>query len=121
MLVFELLSEAFVWYEGRRLNIIMDRHFFLKKDQDEFNIALKKKVSHIYGERLHNVQHVNSQSNLSVNIADMCAGAVLWKQRGRQDQFYNLIKDNILVEKNISWPEIKRKDLTGNKNSLEPA
>jgi len=45
----------------------------------------------------------------------MSAGAILWKYSGKDLQFYNLIKENIMVEKIISWPEIKRKSLAQNK------
>jgi len=40
----------------------------------------------------------------------MVAGAILWKYRGKDSQFYNLIKENIVVEKIISWPELKNRE-----------
>jgi len=43
----------------------------------------------------------------------------LWKYSGKDLQFYDLIKENIMIEKIVSWPEIKRKNLV-QKNSPEP-
>lgn len=57
------------------------------------------------------IKHVDSVQNFLVNLADMSAGSVLWKYRGKDSQFYNLIKENIVVEKIISWPEAKKKSL----------
>jgi hypothetical protein len=121
ILLSELLSEVFLWYGSKKLDIIIDKHFSRNKDQEEFNKILKQNISYGTQWRLENIHHVDSQSNLSVNIADMCAGAVLWKYSRGKDQFYNMVKDSILTEKITNWPEIKRKDLSKNKNSPEPA
>jgi len=41
----------------------------------------------------------------------MVAGAVFQKYIGKNLQFYNLIKDNIIIEKLINWPQIKKRSL----------
>ena len=59
----------------------------------------------------YSIRHVDSQQNHLVNIADMVAGAVFQKYIGKNLQFYNLIKDNIIIEKLINWPQTKKRSL----------
>jgi hypothetical protein len=61
----------------------------------------------------YQIRHVDSRQNFLVNIADMAAGAILWKYSGKD--LHHLIKENIIIEKIVSWPEIKRKNLFQNK------
>lgn len=117
MLVSELVKEIFLWYKAKKLNLVIDRHFHQKRDQERFNQLLKNYINHETTWQL-DIQHVDSQSNLSVNIADMGAGAVLWKYSRGNGKFYDIIKDSILIEKITNWPEIKRKNLAQNKTHL---
>ncbi len=90
------------------MNLIVDRHFHRQKDQEDFNYFLNKFV---FSSVEYEIKHVDSQKNPLVNTADMVAGAVLWKYRGKDKQFYNIIKANILAEKILNWPELKRKSI----------
>jgi len=108
VLISDLANEINLWYKPDKLNIILDRHFSRKIDENKFNEFLKQKVNR--GLK-YQIKHIDSQQNFLVNIADMAAGAVLWKYSGKDLQFYNLIKENIVIEKIINWPEIKRKSL----------
>lgn len=108
LLVADLVNEINLWYRAERINLIIDRHFQRKVDQDKFNRFLKIKVNKGLE---YQIKHIDSQQNFLVNIADMAAGAILWKYSGKDLQFYNLIKENVVVEKIVNWPEIKRKSL----------
>jgi len=112
ILVAELVNEINLWYKVEKIDLVIDRHFHRKIDQDKFNRSLKTKISKTLK---YQIKHIDSQQNVLVNIADMVAGATLWKYSGKDLQFYNLIKENIMVEKIVNWPEIKRKSLRQNK------
>ncbi len=117
----ELISEIFLWYRGAKLDLIIDRHFTKNKDEQKLVELLRLNSNYAASWHLGGIQYIDSQSNLTVNIPDMCAGAVLRKYRHGDDRFYSIIKENILVEKITNWPELKRRKLGENKNSLEPA
>ncbi len=85
--------------------VIFDKHFHRKKDIEEFDRNLEDLV----GEKLPLIKHVNSKEDKKVNVADMVAGAVLAKETGKGDQFYKIIKGQIISETRINWPEAKRK------------
>lgn len=112
LLIAELVNEMNLWYGATRINLVIDRHFHRKTDQDKFNRFLKMKINKSLK---YQIKHIDSQQNFLVNIADMTAGAILWKYSGKDLQFYNLIKENVVVEKIVNWPEIKRKSLPQNK------
>jgi len=108
ILVAELVNEMIFWYKVKKINLVLDRHFYRKVDEDRLNKLLKSKINK---DVKYQIRHVDSRQNFLVNIADMAAGAILWKYSGKDLQFYNLIKENIIIEKIVSWPEIKRKNL----------
>jgi len=112
ILVAELVNEINLWYRFKKINLILDRHFHRKIDEEKFNKFLKLKINK---EVRYQIRHIDSRQIFLVNIADMAAGAILWKYSGKDLQFYNLIKENIIIEKIVSWPEIKRKNLLQNK------
>lgn len=113
LLVAELINEINLWYKTKEINLVIDRHFYRKIDQSKFNQLLRTKINNSLKCR---IKHVDSQNNFLVNIADMAAGAVLWRYSGKNLQFYNLIKENIIVEKIMSWPEVKRRSMGQNKS-----
>lgn len=113
LLVADLVNEIKLWYKPEKVALVIDRHFHRKNDQSEFDKFLSRGIN---GNLKHQIAHVDSQHIPSVNTADMAAGAVLWKYTEKDPQFYHLIKDNIVVEKIISWPEIKRKNISQLKN-----
>src|SRR3989344_13997 len=104
----ELIIEIFLWYRNVKLNLIIDRHFSRSGDEQEMDKLLSHNFNYGSKWQLGSIQHIDSQSNLAVNIADMCAGAVLRKYRHGDDKFYFIIRENILVEKIANWPELKR-------------
>jgi len=112
LLVAELVNEIVLWYRVERINLILDKHFHREVDKNRFNKFLREKIDKCLEPQ---IKHVDSKRNFLVNTADMAAGAILWKYHGKDLQFYNLIKENIIVEKIVSWPEIKRKNVLQNK------
>lgn len=108
ILVRDLIGDIIKWYKNERISFVIDRHFHKKIDQKEFDELVREEIKKKIGCLIKNV---DSQQDFLVNIADMAAGSILWKYRGKDAQFYNLIKENIIAEKVISWPEIKRKSI----------
>jgi len=114
LIIAELVSEISVWYRTKKINLMIDKHFHKQIDREKFDELLEEYLDKELNVELA-VEHIDSQSNLTVNMADMSAGAVLWKYRGKDDEFYRIIRDNILVEKITNWPELKRKSVAQNK------
>lgn len=99
-----LLKDVFAFYP-QIWEIVFDRHFHKDEDVEKFNQALKK----FLGRDLPKISHVDSKKNKKVNIADMVAGAVLAKETGKDERFYEMFKKRIVSESRLNWPEAKRK------------
>lgn len=108
LLVGELISEINLWNSERNLKIIIDRHFCKKGHEQDFNKFLRKSIGKHFD---FDIKHIDSQQNLIVNVADFVAGAILAKYNKNNFLFYDIIKENILLEKIINWPELKRKSI----------
>jgi hypothetical protein len=104
LLCWLILEDCLLFYKNKLKQVIFDRHFHQKKDQEKFNQVLT---------RLLNRQlifiHVDSQKDSRVNAADMVAGSLLWKATGKDKKFYQLIKEKITSEKIINWKQIREK------------
>lgn len=99
-----LLKEVFSFYPTIE-HIVFDRHFHQDKDIEEFNHTLNDFLN----QELPKIEHVDSQKNKKVNIADMVAGAVLAKETGKNSCLYEIFKKRIISETKLNWPEAKRK------------
>ncbi|MEK9135135.1 MAG: DUF3800 domain-containing protein [Patescibacteria group bacterium] len=108
LLVSEIINEINLWQPETNLKIIIDRHFHEKNKENDFNKFLQKGVKRNAN---YTIQHINSNQNLIINLADFSAGAILTKYNKNNSQFYDIIKESILLEKIINWPELKRKSL----------
>lgn len=108
LLVGELINEINLWQPKRNLTIIIDRHFHRRKDEIDFNKSLQRNITK---DLTYTIQHKDSQQNSIINLADFVAGAILAKYNKNTFQFYKIIKENILLEKIVNWPELKRKSL----------
>jgi len=108
LLISELINEINLWQPKRSLKIIIDRHFQRRNDEKSFNNFLQRNVKKDLG---YSIQHINSQQNFIINLADFVAGAILAKYNKNNPKFYNIIKESILSEKIVNWPELKRKSL----------
>ena len=108
ILITDLINEIDLWYNLKAVNFIIDKHFHRKIDLDKFNKIIKINIKRNFKYQL---KHVDSQQNYLVNLADMVAGAVLRKYNKKDIEFYNIIKENIMVEKIVSWPDIKKRGL----------
>lgn len=98
-----LISEVLLYEQINR--VILDRHFHRLKDQEEFNSSLLEFLD----KPNLSLEHVDSTENILVNVADMIAGAVLAKETGKDASFYQIIKDKIISETKLNWPEAKRR------------
>ncbi|MDP3954798.1 MAG: DUF3800 domain-containing protein [bacterium] len=99
-----LLQSVFAFYPNVR-EIIFDRHFHKDKDIEKFN----KTLNDFLKRKLPKIDHVYSQRNKEVNVADMVAGAILAKETGEDPRFYKIFKGRIVTEARVNWPEAKRR------------
>ena len=98
-----LLEEVFGFYKEVG-QIIFDRHFSKLQDINSFNRLLENLL-----QRSLKIIHVDSKKDKKVNLADMIAGAVLAKETGKEQRFYELIQIKIVNEKKLNWPSAKRR------------
>lgn len=108
LLASELINEVNLWQPKRNLKIIIDRHFYQECDEKNFNKFFQKEMKKDLN---YTIQHIDSQQNFIINLADFVAGAVLAKYNKNNFQFCDIIKESILLEKIVNWPELKRKSL----------
>jgi len=99
-----LLQNVFAFYPNIR-EIVFDRHFHKDKDIEKFNKTLKDFLK----KSLPKINHVESQRNRVVNVADMVAGAILVKEIGKDHRFYKIFRERIVTEVRLNWPEAKRR------------
>lgn len=103
LLCWFLLTGVLIFYPEIR-EIIFDRHFHKEEDIKRFN--------HFLGEflgKLPRIEHVDSQKDKRVNVADMVAGAVLAKETGKTKRFYQIFRKQVISETRINWSEAKRR------------
>lgn len=109
-----LLEDCLLFYKNTTIEIVFDRHFHRKKDQEKFNLILAKLLK-----RQVKILHVNSQEDTRVNAADIVAGSALWSSTGKSAIFFEIIKNKVVVEKRVSWKQLKAR-FYAIKNSSEP-
>ncbi|MDO8524657.1 MAG: DUF3800 domain-containing protein [bacterium] len=103
LLAYILLKECLVFYQDIKIKeVIFDKHFQQKDDLIKFNETLLE----LLGEPFI-LKHLSSVDNPEINSADMVAGSLLWKYTGKNEKFYNLIKDKIISEQLLNWKEAK--------------
>lgn len=84
---------------------IIDRHFTWVNQREHFNDLLQKRVN-----RELFIEHLDSQENTIVSLADFVAGAEREYYAKGEDRWRNLIKHKIVFEKKVFWKDlIKRK------------
>lgn len=86
------------------IDIILDRHFSRKSDQQTFDKLLIRLFDIEF-----DIIHVDSKKHKRVNVADMVAGAVLAKETGKDERFYQIIEKRIISYKKLNWVEVKRR------------
>ncbi len=118
LLAYILLKECLVFYQDDKIEeVIFDKHFQRKEDLVKFNEILLE----LLGEPLI-LKHLSIIDNPEINSADMVAGSLLWKYTGKNEKFYNLIKDKIVSEQLLNWKEAKAMIFANkNKKPHEPA
>lgn len=103
LLCWLLLTDVFSFYPKVR-EIIFDRHFHKKEDIEKFNQFLSEFLG-----KSPRMKHVDSQKDKRINVADMVAGAVLAKETGKTERFYQIFSKQVISETRINWPEAKRR------------
>ena len=98
-----LLNDVFSFY-SKVETIFLDRHFSRDEDVLKFNQILHKLLV-----KTLRVLHVDSKKDRRINISDMIAGAVLAKESGKDNRYYELIKRKVVSYKKLNWIEVKRK------------
>lgn len=100
-----LLLQSVLSFYSEINEIIFDRHFNKEEDIEKFNKVLEE----FFNKKLPRINHVVSQKNRLVNVADMIAGAVLAKETGKDLRFYKIFEKSVVAELRLNWPEAKRK------------
>lgn len=103
VLAYFLIEECLIFHRDNLDQIIFDRHFHKQKDLNEFDKLLRQ-----FLKRDILIDHVDSKTNPSVNIADMIAGSALANFSKNENKYYKIISDKILSEKRLNWREAKR-------------
>lgn len=107
-----LLIDCFTSFRENNLEIIFDQHF--NRQMDEKNLF--RTMEKLFGKKLK-IRSGDSSKELGIMAADMVAGALLYKQTGKMNDFFDLISNKIASEKIINWKEAKRNFIERLKNS----
>lgn len=84
-------------------HIIIDRHFTWIYQREIFNQLVQERVN----KKLF-IEHLDSQQNTIVSIADFVAGAIREFYANDNPIWKKIIKDKIVYEKRIFWRELKK-------------
>ena len=102
LLAYILLNEV-LGYTDNVEKVVFDRHFQSQTERDKFDTILLT----LLGKKIQ-IEHADSQTMPSVNVADMVAGSALWAHTGKDRQYYELISGKIVSEVNLHWAEAKK-------------
>ena len=102
LLAYILLNEV-LGYTDNVEKVVFDRHFQSQTERDKFDTILLT----LLGKKIQ-IEHADSQTMPSVNVADMVAGSALWAHTGKDRQYYELIFGKIVSEVNLHWAEAKK-------------
>jgi len=98
-----ILRDCLDYYQDSSVSIVFDRHFHKASDREEFDKIIRGLIN-----KSVIISHVDSLVEPAVNTADMVAGSLLWKQTGKDDQFYKIIRPKIVEEKIVNWKQAKK-------------
>lgn len=85
-------------------HILIDRHFTYVSQREKFNNLLQKRLG-----RTIFIEHLDSQQNSVISLADFIAGAVR-HACVRGDERFKKIIDNLVVDKRmVTWQQLKQK------------
>lgn len=102
LLCWVILEDCLLFYQNSIKEVVFDRHFHKKSDQEKFNSTLTQ----LLGQNL-NFTHTDSQKDYEINTADMVAGSLLWLKTKKESSFYEIIKEKIISERVISWKNLR--------------
>ena len=86
----------------RLTHILIDRHFTFITQREAFNLNLQRR----FGSSLF-IEHVDSLQNPVITLVDFVAGAFRIAYTKQNTQFLECIKDLVVIEKKVTWREIK--------------
>lgn len=102
-----LISESLkkVLAENSKLeHVLIDRHFTFITQREQFNSRLQES-----SKREVFIEHVDSQQNPIISLADFVAGAVRYAAVRGENKFRKIIDKLIEDEKLTTWRELKQK------------
>lgn len=85
-------------------HILIDRHFTYVTQREKFNSLLQKRL-----DRTIFIEHLDSQQNSVISLADFIAGAVRHACMRGDGRFKKIIDNLIVDEKLITWQQLKQK------------
>ncbi|PIS14034.1 hypothetical protein COT65_00985 [Candidatus Shapirobacteria bacterium CG09_land_8_20_14_0_10_47_13] len=103
VLIFESLKKALS--ENPKLeHILIDRHFTFITQREKFNNSLRKNLK-----RQIFIEHLDSQQNPVISLADFIAGAIRYSHVNGDNRFKDIINKAIKKENLASWRKLKQK------------
>lgn len=100
LLISTLLKSILIQHHKAN-HIIIDRHFSNPAQKEKCNQIIRKKLSQPVF-----IEHLDSQQNPVIVLADFVAGAIRYKETKKTDQFETLIKSK-LTKLTKTWKQIK--------------
>ena len=71
-----------------------------KKYEQEFEKQLKNRHRRRFRQQPNiQIEHINSQEDMCLQLADLCAGSIFHKHEHGNAEYYDLLKDKIISEK----------------------
>jgi hypothetical protein len=100
-LISQILEHA---NNGETINLVIDRSLN-GTQQSKFNSELTSKVMEnpgieIYDPERISIAHVDSKSDVCIQAVDFIAGAIYSKYHSNESEYYNQIKDKMILELN---------------------
>ncbi len=93
------VSEALLYCTKRhpQLDLTVDKRYTKKALRDKLDEVIRARISDV-SKSYVDIKHLESHSNLPLQATDYIALAVRRKYQDGEDQYYNIIKDRIVME-----------------------
>jgi len=99
-LVAKLLSQI-LKKNPKLKHVIIDRHFTWIRQRELFNELVQKKLG-----KLLFIEHLDSQQNTVVSLADFVAGGIRENYTKGEDRWRSVIKNKIVYERKVTWKDL---------------
>lgn len=101
--VFKLISATAIKKSPNLSHVLIDRRFTYITQREKFNDILQKSLK----KKLF-VEHLDSQQNTVISLADFVAGAARFAAISKSSRFKKFIKKLIVSEESLTWRELAK-------------